>query len=206
MLSYRFLPILLLILLSACGNNARTTETTHIDTTPAPILSEYKVYYNVDSVIDNDDHPVMAINSNLTRYSYGGDSIAKLPRAVRVTYFASTYRFIMHFDGFASYSDGQYAILDWKETIDALNAIGAIKSANTLKRALSIWPGGIPPANLQQRRAFLEKAGEKYDDLFIELDEAAERQEPELDNLIIRFARANKDSFYYFQSPYSPLL
>lgn len=86
-------------------------------------------------------------------------------------------------DQFFFNSGGDY----FRETVDALELIGAKKTAQILRDACSRFPGGEPPIGLHERREILLRSVSPDAEAFTDLDEQFYRYEDELYDLLERF-------------------
>jgi hypothetical protein len=103
------------------------------------------------------------------------------------------------FDQFYFNSSGDYA----NETVDALNKIGANKTAEIVKKANDEFPNGVVPKNREKRQDVLDSLREKSSENWNRLESVyyghnKEDGDIEMENLpalLIEFIKANKSDF-----------
>ncbi len=75
-----------------------------------------------------------------------------------------------------------------KETIDALNAIGAAHTAAIVRAAAGKFPGGLPPQDRDERQALLLEQVSPDSDAFGDEDAAFLEYRDDLGALVSRYA------------------
>lgn len=86
------------------------------------------------------------------------------------------------FDQFFFNSTGDFT----EETIQALSTIGAFHTAEIVKKAASLFPGGMPPQDQDSRQELLEEISPNSD-AFEEFDDAFLAYEDDLATLILSY-------------------
>lgn len=118
----------------------------------------------------------------------GFDSLSHAERVLHHVYWLESEVNNGGFDQFFFNSSGDYAL----DTPTALDEIGAHHTANLVKRALDLFPGGSPSRDREQRVEQLDSMDEAIRDQFADLDsEFFEYQDP-LGELQVKYMAANK--------------
>ena len=120
-----------------------------------------------------------------------GDEIDKLNKHERVFYITQTVEQEVNNGGFSQFffnSSGDFS----NETVDAFTKIGALKTADICKKALSVF-GGKVPQDREKRQDALEKAD--CDELLDECDDAFYKYEDNLADLNYAYIMEHRDSF-----------
>ena len=96
--------------------------------------------------------------------------------------------------GFAQFffnSSGDYS----QETLAALNAIHADLTAHLLRQAMTIFPGGMPPADQDDRNALIDLMGDDEETLLGNLDDQFYEGKENLSDLLLIYVKEHKDRF-----------
>jgi hypothetical protein len=84
---------------------------------------------------------------------------------------------------------------DWAyDTPRCLEEIGAVKTAAIVKEAINIFPGGVVPVDLEERRTAMENIGETVSLRWDKLSDIFYREEENLDELLAAYILSNKDT------------
>lgn len=90
------------------------------------------------------------------------------------------------FSQFFFNSSGDHAA----DTTAALRAIGADEWADIVRDAIALFPGGLVPSDLQERRAVLVDVGDALEELWVELDDEFAATSGDLEVLLFRYAES----------------
>jgi hypothetical protein len=122
----------------------------------------------------------------------GFDSLSHPERVLHHVYWLETEINNGGFEQYFGNSSGDYAI----DTPAALDEIGAHQTAQLVRRAMDLFPGGPPPSDRQKR---VEKLNLMDDDTVKQLSaldsEFLEYRDP-LEELQIKYMMANKDQIH----------
>lgn len=119
----------------------------------------------------------------------GYDSLTQPEKVLNRVYWLESEINNGGFDQFFANSSGDYAI----DTPAALEAIGAHHTAQLVKRAIDIFPGGLPPRDRQQRIEKMNMIDADTANQFENLtSEFLEYRDP-LEELQYKYIVANKD-------------
>ncbi len=160
--------------------------------------------FDLDKVLqmDREDLIVMEIDTYLNEKSKYREEMEKLNSSQRVLLIIESLQSEINNGGFHQYywnSSGDYAM----ETVNALNQIGAVKTAEIVKKANDQFPNGIVPQDRDKREEILDKIDEKSSEYWSTLDnifygtnmDSGEMGIDDLSNLLIKFVKANKADF-----------
>jgi hypothetical protein len=96
--------------------------------------------------------------------------------------------------GFAQYFFNDSAIHAW-EAVPALELVGAVNTAEIVRRALSVFLNGAPSGDSDVRDRQLEKVGEKERALWRALGTEFYKDPDDLEKLIYKYCHANPKPF-----------
>lgn len=148
---------------------------------------------SIDQILALTDTTEMTIELSYGIYDKihkkGFESLSHVERVLYHVYWLESEVNNGGFDQFFFNSSGDYAL----DTPAALDEIGAHHTANLVRRALGIFPGGSPSRDRKQRIEQLDSMEETIRDQFDDLDsEFFEYQDP-LGELQVKYMVANKD-------------
>lgn len=144
----------------------------------------------------------MEIDTYLNKKSKYREEMEKLNSSQRVLLIIESLEREINNGGFHQFywnSSGNYAM----ETVEALNQIGATKTAGIVKKANDQFPNGIVPEDWDERGRILDLISEKSSEYWNTLDakfygpnnETGEFEIDNLPHLLIKFVKANKGDF-----------
>lgn len=82
---------------------------------------------------------------------------------------------------------------DWaRQTLDSLKALGANDAAALVRRAMAVFPGGVPSPELAERRLQMGALSEAAGEQLASLDAPFYQLETSLDALLREYVRAHK--------------
>lgn len=125
----------------------------------------------------------------------GFDSLTQPEKVLHHVYWLESEINNGGFEQYFGNSSGDYAL----DTPAALDEIGAHQTSQLVKRAIDLFPGGIPPRDRQQR---VEKLNLFDDDMINQLgnltSEFFEYRDP-LEELQVKYMIANKDQIHVLE-------
>ena len=133
-----------------------------------------------------------AISRILDRVEAGGlDTLSAPERTVYLAYFMDAEVHNGGFDQFFFNSQGNHAA----ETIEALEAVGAPRSANQLRHARSLFKPEAPSPDRDVRWAQMDKMPKATREQWNAMDEAYDASGENVMALVCAFVRARPDAF-----------
>ena len=137
---------------------------------------------------------VMEIDTYLNKKSEYGEKIEKLNSSQRVLLIVQNLEREINNGGFHQFywnSSGDYA----NETVDALNKIGAEKTAGIVNKANSEFPKGIVPSDRQKRWSKMKLISENSKTNWDKCNDEFYKYQDNLTELLIAFVIKNKADF-----------
>jgi hypothetical protein len=141
--------------------------------------------------------------NELEEYVYelclGGGEMDKLTEEQKVFYYNKCLESAVNINGFMHYflsSSGKFA----HPTVQSLQAIGAIKTAELLQRAIDQFPDKVVPLDREVRQELIDSIDVDVVYAWDELDLLFYAYEENLDTLNLEFIRKNKDKFLNYGS------
>ncbi len=161
--------------------------------------SEQQIGFDIDSILRlaNYTEAEIEIDNQLNKKSEFGDELDKLNDPEKNFLFVENLLREVNNGGFNQWfynSSGDYA----HETIAALNAIGAVKMAAFVEKAISIWPERNVPKDKLVRQDMLQQMEDSAKPEWEKLDNMFYQGEDNLDNygeLLIEYVKKNKQNF-----------
>lgn len=169
-----------------------TSATIEIDTS----IMETK---NIDDIwkMENKNEFVINMYLYIAEKCEYGDAMDSLNEKQRVFYITQALEMEVNNGGFSQFffnSDGCFA----NELVSAFEKIGATKTAEICKKAISIYNDSVP-TDRDEREAILtpddEKDEERIEEILNECDDAFFEYEEDLEELNYQFIINNKESF-----------
>ncbi len=146
---------------------------------------------NIDPVeVETDDFVVDVFNSICEKCEYG-EHIEKLNEHERIIYITQTLEQEINNGGFSQYFFNSSGDLS-NELVDAFTKIGALKTAEICKKALTVFGGNVP-ADWEERQELLEELD--CDDVFDKLDDAFYDYEDNLEGLNSEYIMKYREYF-----------
>lgn len=194
----------LLFLLMGCGP---VDEAPSVSTTPAEEgvnvsdrmekvdrLMEMRDLDEIFALEDDTDFCI-ALSSALADWTEYGERLDRLSPEAQVFYLCEALDGMVNSDGFYGFileSYGRWA----PETVDALETIGAPKTADIVRRAIALLPDGVCPRDYIERETILLDNDEYYYEAYDALDEEFYAYpDGALQNLYAAYAREHRDCF-----------
>ena len=151
---------------------------------------------NIEKLLDSDNinNSIIEIDNYVGELCEYGDSLDKLTKAQKIFYYNQCLEREVNNGGFNQYfynSSGDYS----NETVEALKAIGAIKTSSILQRAINQFPNGIVPKDRDERISLLQQIENKANEKCDKLDQEFYNYEDNLNELNIEFIKKNKKDF-----------
>ena len=148
----------------------------------------------IDQALNNPDEneAIIQIEEYLTsRFDSDQSSLSNIEK--NVIYIENLEREVNNggIDQFFSNSSGNYA----HETVTALEEIGAQKTSDLLKKAISVFPDGDVPKDREKRREVMEEIEDDSEDTWNELDDKFYEYEDDIPSLILSYIRSNRKEF-----------
>jgi len=152
--------------------------------------------FDLDKVleIERRDMIILEIDTYLNKKCEYGDKIDRLNESQKVLLIVENLEREINNGGFNQYyfnSSGNYA----NETIDALNKIGANKTAEIVEKANSEFKNGTVPKDRVERQNELELIEEKAEENWNKCDYEFYEYQDNLTELLIAFVYKNKADF-----------
>ncbi len=164
------------------------------DSTPSVIA---KKDINEIWKIENKEEFVIEMDSYIAEKCENGDYIEILNEDQRVFYITQSLEMEVNNGGFSQYFFNSYGNFG-NELVASFEKIGAMKTAEICKKAISIFPNKVP-TDWGTRQEFLtpddEKEEERIEELFNECDDAFYEYEDDLVELNYQFIINHKESF-----------
>jgi len=143
---------------------------------------------------ENENNSIIALDDYICGLCIYGDDLSHLSEAQRNFYYIQELEREVNNGGFNQYffnSAGDYA----HETIIALNAIGANRTATILQQAIDEFPDQSVPKYRSERQHILVQIEVQSDPVWEELDQQFFNYEDNLNSLNIQYIKANRNSF-----------
>jgi hypothetical protein len=155
-----------------------------------------KIPVNIESHINSNDlnHAIIEIDNYFGKLCAYGEEMEKLNEYQKVFYLNQCLERELNNGGFNQFYFnfyGKYA----EETVASLKVIGAIKTADILFQANSIFPTGNVPIDSKERQNILEKIEKSGNDKWQRLEEKFMTYEEDLNSLNMNYIRTNKEAF-----------
>ena len=169
------------------------------------VIIKYKTLQNEDAnmkvneiwKIEDKEEFVIEMDQYIAEKCNYGDKIENLNEEQRVFYITQSLEMEVNNGGFSQYffnSSGNFG----NEIVASFEKIGAIKTAEICKKAISIFPNDVP-TDWGKRQEFLtpddEKDEERIEEFFNKCDDAFFEYEDDLSELNYQFIINNKESF-----------
>ena len=149
------------------------------------------------SIMENKNEFVINMYLYIAEKCEYGDAMDSLNEKQRVFYITQALEMEVNNGGFSQFffnSDGCFA----NELVSAFEKIGATKTAEICKKAISIYNDSVP-TDRDEREAILtpddEKDEERIEEILNECDDAFFEYEEDLEELNYQFIINNKESF-----------
>lgn len=151
---------------------------------------------NIDSLLKSDDNAniVMIIDESLNIISNYGEEIDKLTQPQRNLLFVENLEREINNGGFNQFyfnTSGDYSL----ETVDALLAIGAIKTAEIVKEANSQFPNQEILSDRGERRETLLQIEDIAQPVWDKCDEKFYKYQENILDLLVNYIKENKEKF-----------
>lgn len=135
---------------------------------------------------------VIALNQYIVEKCQYGDNISVLSEPERVFYVGQILEMEVNNGGFSQYffnSSGDFA----NEIVSAFTKIGAVKTAEICKKAVSIYDGEVPADRDEREDVFIDD--EELSAVLEECDDAFFKYEEPLTQLNCEYVLKNKEAF-----------
>ncbi len=155
-----------------------------------------KVEFNIEAILKQKDEAdiVMAIADYLNAKSDYGSNMAVLTEAQKVLLMVYDFEGEVNNGGFNQFyfnSTGDYS----HETVEALLKIGAVETAEVVKRANSQFPNNEVPKDRTKRQELLITIEDKAKATWEECDNKIFRNKEYLSEYLVEFTKKNKTEF-----------
>jgi hypothetical protein len=149
----------------------------------------------IDDVLAITDATGFAVAlSNLVCPRAYSDGVESLTPAERVAFHVDELEREINNGGFCQFF-GNLSGATVPDTIAALDVIGASQMAAIVRDALALFPGGVPPANQDERGARLDETPEHVRSAWSDLDNRFYTYPDDLGALLRRYVEAHRDQF-----------
>ncbi len=156
-----------------------------------------KTLLNIWEIEDKEEF-IIEMDDYISKKCDYGENMESLNENERLFYITQTLEMEVNNGGFSQYffnSGGNFA----NELVESFEKIGALKTADICKKAISIFPDSKVPADWGERQEFLtpddENEEERIDEFLGECDDAFYEYEDDLVELNYQFIMNNKESF-----------
>jgi hypothetical protein len=155
-----------------------------------------KAEFNIEAILNQKDEAdiVMAIADYLNAKSDYGSNMAVLTEAQKVLLIVYDFEGEVNNGGFNQFyfnSTGDYS----HETVEALLKIGAVETAEVVKRANSQFPNSEVPKDRTKRQELLFNIEDKAKVTWEECDNKIFRNKEYLSGFLVEFTKKNKTEF-----------
>ena len=144
--------------------------------------------------LKEDTNIIIAINEFVWKKSNDLENIENLTKSEKTFLYVEILESEINnggFDQFFYNSSGDYAY----EALQALNEIGAKKTANLLNEAYIIFPKNPIPKQAESRQILLEKISKETSERWNELEDMFYLQDENIEKLLLEYVRKNKLDF-----------
>ena len=184
-ISWLFGIIPLLFVFSACGSNGSGMNTEIRQEGNTLTMEEI---WRIEDTTDF----VIALSQHIDEKCQYGDNMSALSEAERVFYITQTLEMEVNNGGFSQYfynSSGDFA----NELVHAFTEIGAAKTAEICKKAVSIYDGEVPADRAAREEVFADN--EELEAILEECDNGFYAYEEDLDTLNYEYVMRNREAF-----------
>jgi hypothetical protein len=152
--------------------------------------------FDIDRLLASDDlnKTIIELDDHVCMLCDWGENINHLNDQQKNFYYNQNLEREVNNGGFNQYffnSSGNFA----HETIASLNAIGALKTADLLQRAINQFPEGLVPVDRDERQTILGDIEEKANEAWGDIDQAFYQYQDDLNSLNIEYVKKNKEEF-----------
>jgi len=147
---------------------------------------------NLDSLLISEDINKSIIE--IDNFTSGFSDINELSNPQKIFHYVQELEREVNNGGFNQYfwnSSGDYAM----DTVEALKAIGANKTATIVQKAIDRFPNANVPVNKDEREELVEKIEETANPVWNELDQKFFLYEDDINTLNIEFIKKNRTEF-----------
>lgn len=152
---------------------------------------------NLDEIfaLEDDTDFCIALSSALDDWAEYGEELDRLSPEAQVFYLCDALESKVNNDGIYGFILESYG--HWApETVDALETIGAPKTADILRRAIALLPDGVCPKDNIERETILLDNDDYYSEAYGVLDEEFYAcPDGDLQGLYAAYAREHRDCF-----------
>ena len=156
---------------------------------------------SIDQVLGqgNDNEILIAVSEGVQR-KINASGIDGLTQAERVFHYVYLLEAEVNNGGFDQYffnSAGNHT----QEVIGALEEIGANYTAQLVRDAIGVFPGGTAPRDRNQRQEILLEMGQAESELLNQVDSKFYEYRDDLSALMIAFVKQCREQFGLWESP-----
>lgn len=140
--------------------------------------------------LENDTDFAIALSSASNGWTGFGKNLEVLSAEAQSFYLCNTVETEVNSDGFVGC--GRYA----PATVDALETVGASKTADIVRRAIALLPNSVCPEDYIERENILFTDFDGYSAAYDKLDEAFyQKPDGDLQTLYVAYAKKSKNAF-----------
>lgn len=171
--------ILVFLTLAACGQS-----------------KESKVKFDIDKVLTSGDETLalMEIDKQLNLLSNYGTDLNELTDSQKYFLFIANLEREVNNGGFHQFffnSSGDHV----HETLKAVKAVGAFKTANIVEKSISPWPNKTVPRDRQERQELLKQIDRIANPIWEECNAEFLKYEENIGSLLLVFVKRNATEF-----------
>lgn len=150
---------------------------------------------NIDEILSEEDHAdiIMSIFDKLLQQTDDGVQTDHLTPAAHTFFCAQNFDAFMNNDGFVGFFSVS-SPLHVKNTLHALDAVGARKMKIILEKAAALWDGPLP-YDRNEREYLLLTNSHQWNAMFEKLNAEYLLYPDELNVLLVRYAEKYKSDF-----------
>ncbi|MCR5628574.1 DUF4375 domain-containing protein [Eubacterium sp.] len=144
--------------------------------------------------INEPDEFAAEISEYLNKKTDYGEELDGLNEVEKIVYLVGTLQEEVNSGGFDSFFSSSYGN-HWKETKEACDTIGAVKTANMIMEVVKIYGCDLPKDTEDRIDVIEENAPDGYEDKIDAIDERFYEYEENIDEIIYDFCMEHKEAF-----------
>lgn len=158
--------------------------------------SKTQVKINIDKILKMEDETtaIIELDTKLNEISDFGDRMERLNASQKTVIFVGNLEREINNGGFHQFffnSSGHFT----HETVEALKAIKAFKTAGIVTKSISVWSNQAVPKDRLKRQDILEQIEERAEPIWNECDQEFYKYEDDILALLLDYVKSNKSDF-----------
>jgi hypothetical protein len=154
------------------------------------------VKINIDKILEIEDETtaIVELDMKLNEISDYGEKVERLNESQKTVLFVENLEREINNGGFNQFffnSSGDFT----HETVKALKAIKAFKTADIVAKSISVWPNQDVPANRSKRQDMLKQIEPRANLIWNQCDEEFYKYQDHIVSLLLDYVKANKSNF-----------